>query len=109
MFFSMVIAQAQRIDLESDALVFTFTPAHKTLRAQLEAKKAWLEQLTMQVAGHRMKVVTREGQAAPVAEVSQTDAASKQAELRARAKAEPVVQAVLDVFGGEIEDVEETK
>ena len=28
-------------------------------------------------------------------------------DLRARAKAEPAVQAVLDVFGGEIEDVEE--
>jgi hypothetical protein len=29
--------------------------------------------------------------------------------LRARAKADPGVQAVLDVFGGEIEDVEEIK
>jgi hypothetical protein len=37
-----------------------------------------------------------------------TAAAARKADLRARAKAEPVVQAVLDVFGGEIEDVEET-
>ena len=31
----------------------------------------------------------------------------KQAELRDRAKAEPAVQNVLDILGGEIEDVEE--
>ena len=32
---------------------------------------------------------------------------ARRADLRARAKAQPTVQAVLDVFGGEIEDVEE--
>jgi hypothetical protein len=31
----------------------------------------------------------------------------RRAELEARAKAEPTVQAVLDVFGGEIENIEE--
>jgi hypothetical protein len=35
------------------------------------------------------------------------DDTARQAELRARAQAEPAVQAMLDVFGGDIEDVEE--
>jgi len=109
MFYSMVVAQAQRIDVEDGAIAFTFAPVHKSLRAQFDSKRTWLEQLAAQQAGRAMKIVTREGHAVPAPEkVTDAAAAAKQAELRARAKAEPVVQAVLDVFGGEIEDVEET-
>jgi len=53
-------------------------------------------------------VTIGEGEAAPPTARSTTDRdATRKAELKARAKAEPSVQAVLDVFGGEIEDVEE--
>jgi len=105
-FFGMVVAQAQNVAVERDTVVFTFAPVHKTLRAQLEGKRAWLEQLAQSVAGRRITIAAREGQPAPAA-AGEDDQASRKAGLRDRAKAEPTVQAVLDVFGGEIEDVEE--
>lgn len=107
-FFSMVIAQAQKVELEGDSLVFTFAPIHKSLKATFEAKRSWVEQLAQSASGRKIAVASRES--APVesaAPVSKDAASVKRAELEARAKAEPTVQAVLDVFGGEIEDVEE--
>jgi DNA polymerase-3 subunit gamma/tau len=106
--YGMVIAQAQKIEVEGDAFVFTFAPAHRSLMAQLERKKGWVEQLALSAGGRKMAVVMRE--AAPAAAASATvidPGAQRKAELRARAKNEPSVQAMLDVFGGEIEDVEE--
>jgi hypothetical protein len=102
-FYGMVIAQAQKVEVEGDSVVFTFAPVHKTLRSQLEGKRTWIEQLAHAATGRKIAVVAREGQPAPSAGGSD----SRQADLRARAKAEPTVQAVLDVFGGDIEDVEE--
>jgi len=106
-FYGMVVAQAQSVAVERDAVVFTFAPVHKTLRTQLESKRGWIEQLAQAVAGRRIAVVAREGQPAPTTTANDEPSAARQAGLRDRAKAEPVVQAVLDVFGGEIEDVEE--
>jgi DNA polymerase-3 subunit gamma/tau len=108
-FFGMVVAQAQSVTVERDTVVFTFAPLHKALRAQLEGKRGWLENLAQAVAGRKITVVAREGQPAPAAAASDESTASRKAGLRDRAKAEPTVQAVLDVFGGEIEDVEEIK
>jgi DNA polymerase III subunit gamma/tau len=106
-FYGMVIAQAM-IDVEGDAIVFSFAPVHRSLKAQLESKKGWIEQLAQSATGRRMSVLVRERQAAPAAAAAADDpAAARRAALHARAKAEPQVQAVLDVFGGEIEDVEE--
>ncbi len=107
-FYGMVIAQAQKVEVVGEAVTFAFAPVHKALRDQLEAKRAWVEQLAQEAAGRPMKVLVREADAAtppgrPTAAADQ----DRKAALRARAKAEPSVQAVLDVFGGEIEDVEE--
>jgi DNA polymerase-3 subunit gamma/tau len=106
-FFGMVVAQAQSVTVERDTVVFTFAPLHKALRAQLEGKRGWLENLAQAVAGRKITVVAREGQPVPAAAAGDESTASRKAGLRDRAKAEPTVQAVLDVFGGEIEDVEE--
>ena len=103
----MVLAQA-RIEVAGDQIVFTFAPAHKSLKAQLEGKRTWLEQVAQSVSGRRMAVVAKESaSAAPPPKDAAPANDAKRDELRARAKAEPSVQAVLDVFGGEIEDVEE--
>ena len=91
--------------------LFTFAPAHKNLRPQLEGKKAWIESLAHSLTGKKMSVVIKESEPAPAAAPKAAPASSepgRQADLRARAKAVPAVQNVLDVFGGEIEDVEET-
>jgi hypothetical protein len=105
--YGMVIAQAQKIDVDGDALVFTFAPAHKSLMAQLDRKKGWIESLALAAGGRRLAVLTREAAPAPAPATVIDPGAQRKAELRARAKNEPSVQAVLDVFGGEIEDVEE--
>jgi DNA polymerase-3 subunit gamma/tau len=105
--YGMVIAQAQKIEVEADSLVFTFAPAHRSLMSQLERKKSWIEQLAAAASGRKMTVVTREAAPAPAPATVIDPAGQRQAELRARARSEPSVQAMLDVFGGEIEDVEE--
>lgn len=112
-FFGMVVAQAQAVEVEGDRIVFTFAPAHKNLRPQLESKKAWIESLAHSLTGRKMTVAIKESEPVPAATPKAAAPASpvdpsRQADLRARAKAEPAVQNVLDVFGGEIEDVEET-
>ena len=111
-FYGMVIAQVQTVDIDGDRIVFTFAPAHKNLKGQLEGKKAWIESLAQHQTGRKMTVEVREGVAMPVATETAGATASaaspgKQAELRDRAKAEPAIQNVLDILGGDIEDVEE--
>jgi DNA polymerase-3 subunit gamma/tau len=108
-FFGLVLAQAQRVEMEGDSVIFTFSPIHRSLRAQFEGKSAWLEQLAQSVSGRKIAVLAREGAPVQAAapDPSVAAAAARQAELRAHAKSQPEVQAVLDVFGGEIEDVEE--
>ena len=51
--------------------------------------------------------MTKDGEAAPAAPKKDAVSAARHAELKARAKAAPTVQAVLDVFGGEIDSVDE--
>jgi hypothetical protein len=115
----MVIAQVQTVEVEGDSIRFTFAPAHKNLRGQLEAKRGWIENLAHSLTGRKMTVSVVEAESSAPPEKKTGDAPvrpsaapasdpGRQADLRARAKAEPVVQNVLDVFGGEIEDVEET-
>jgi DNA polymerase III subunit gamma/tau len=114
-FHDMVISMAQRIEVDGDRIVFTFAPIHRVLRSQLDQQKPWLETLATQLAGRRMSVVTAEGTAAPQPQApaqgrtgGQTPAgADRQAELRQRAMADSGVQAMLDVFGGEIKEIEE--
>jgi hypothetical protein len=109
-FYHMVIAQAKSVEAEGDSVVFTFAPVHKGLRAQLEGRRAWLEQLAHATSGRKIAIVAREGVSAAGPQAEPVDPAlAHKATLRARAKADPGVQAVLDVFGGEIEDVEEIK
>jgi hypothetical protein len=106
MLYSMVFAQAQKVELAADALVLTFAPQHKSLKTQLEGKRAWIEQVAKSVTGRPIRLVAKDGESAPLPASTPVDSAKASA-LRARAKAEPVVQNVLDVFGGEIDTVEE--
>jgi DNA polymerase-3 subunit gamma/tau len=106
MFYGMVVAQAKTVAIEGDAVVFTFAAVHRHLRSQLEGKRGWIEQLAQTAAGRRLSVTAIELPPVAAAEaVAKGD--PRRAELEARAKAEPTVQAVLDVFGGEIENIEE--
>jgi DNA polymerase-3 subunit gamma/tau len=109
-FYSMVVAQAKSVEVEPAGIVFTFAPVHKSLRAEFERQRPLIEELAQAAAGRKLNVITREGQLSAAVAGSEPDpAAQRKTDLTARAKAEPSVQAVLDVFGGDIEDVEEIK
>jgi DNA polymerase-3 subunit gamma/tau len=110
-FYNMVVLPALEIAVQGTSLVFTYAPAqYKTAKAPLERQKAMLEQLSQRVVGQKLTALARErAVAAPAAAPATPGGTARKAELEARAKAEPSVQAMLDVFGGEIEDVEEIK
>ena len=107
-FHGTVVAQAQRIDLAGDRLVFTFTAAQRTLAAQVEQSRAWLQEMATEVAGRKVTVVAERSGADPQpapqpAPAAATDGAD---DLREGVLDNQVVQAMLDVFGAEIRDVE---
>jgi DNA polymerase-3 subunit gamma/tau len=111
-FHGTVIAQAQRIDVEGDRINFVFAPQHRALRATLEQTRPLLETIAAQLAGRRMAVAALEGQAAAASKPA-GDAAGQAAEpdrkaaLHQQALKDSSVQAMLDVFGAEIKEVEE--
>ncbi len=113
-FYGTVVAQAHRIDVSGDTVTFSFTPAHKALRAQFEQNRPWLEGIAENVAGRRMTVISTEtGGASAAGGEPGTNAGEagdrdqKDAALRARAMESEGVQALLDVFGAEIKEIEE--
>ncbi|MCL4814669.1 MAG: DNA polymerase III subunit gamma/tau [Vicinamibacteraceae bacterium] len=100
-FHDTVIAQAAALEARDDAIVFTLMPRRKFERQQVEEARGWLEAIARQLAGRRMRIeVTEAAPAAGSAETSEKDL------LKQRVLAEPVVQDLLDVFPGEIRDVE---
>jgi DNA polymerase-3 subunit gamma/tau len=112
-FHGSVVSMAQRIAVEGDRVVFTFAPIHRVLRGQLEQQRPWLETLASQLAGRKMTVAAVEGTAGPQSPGQAKGggqpppAADRQAELREQAMSDSGVQAMLDVFGGEIKEIEE--
>jgi hypothetical protein len=107
-FYGTVVAQAHRIDLDDDRVVFTFSQQHRALRAQLDKSRGDLEAVASRIAGRRMTVVSAEnGSSAPAAAASEAAPPDRQAELRKQAMSDTAVQAMLDVFAAEIKDVEE--
>jgi DNA polymerase-3 subunit gamma/tau len=105
-FYNTVVAQAQKIDFGPDRVTFAFLPAHRALREQLEQNREWLEQIASAVAGRKLPVVAAQAQAPAEAGSAQV-ASSKPADLKTAAMADTAVQAMLDVFPAEIENVEE--
>jgi hypothetical protein len=127
-FHGTVVAQAQRIDVEADRVVFVFGPQHRALRAQLEQNRPWLESAATQLAGRKMTVTAAEGTGAPGTlspasskppettrggdgggkpSSSGGPAPDRQQSLKERALSDTGVQTMLDVFAAEIKDVEE--
>jgi DNA polymerase-3 subunit gamma/tau len=128
-FHGTVVAQAQRIDLVQDKVVFVFGPQHRALRAQLEQNRPWLEATASELAGRKIAVVSSEGPSPAVeadssarlgsradsgstppaaADPSGTSGvADKKQALKDRALSDAGVQTMLDVFAAEIKDVEE--
>jgi DNA polymerase-3 subunit gamma/tau len=106
MFFGIVVQQALEIVVEGDSVVFTFSSAHRSSRTDFERRKAWLEELARTSTGRKLSVVAREVAAAPATPAT-TASTARQQQLKDKAKENPGVQAILEVFGGDVEDVEE--
>jgi DNA polymerase III subunit gamma/tau len=108
-FYSTVVAQAQKIDVTPERITFTFTEGQRTLRDMFEQNRGWLETLAQTVAGKRIPVSSATADVpGSSAKPSETPSAEeKKAALKERALADPGVQALLEVFPADIRDVEE--
>jgi DNA polymerase-3 subunit gamma/tau len=114
MLFSTMVAQAERIDVEGDRIVFRYGPIKTMMADQVAQHRAWLEELATGLAGRRVSVT---------ADVAKGDAggavgcgagrpaapAEPERDLRAEAMKDPVVQSLLDVIPSELKDVTELK
>jgi hypothetical protein len=110
-FYNTVIAQAQSIEVSGDKVTFSFLPTHRALREQLEQQqnRAWLEAAAERVAGRKIAVVSVQVETGDGAkpEPPEPPSSNGKRDLKAEAMSSAAVQAVLDVFPGEIKDVEE--
>ena len=107
-FYNMVVAQAQRIEVAGDRVTFTFAPNQRTLRDTFEQNRPWLESIGQQLAGRRLVFAaqTQSEASGPAAE-SADKPPDKKAALREQALADASVQTMLEMFPAEIRDVEE--
>jgi DNA polymerase-3 subunit gamma/tau len=118
--YSTTIAEALGVDVEGDRVRFRFDANHTMAADRLGREKALLESLASEAAGRRMTVtvdVVESGAKAGAPsgagrKPAATNAAAPGAmpeDLRERARQNPAVQALLDVFPGEIRDAKELK
>ena len=106
-FHGTVVAQAQRIDLVGNSLVFAFASGQRTLAAQLKQNRGWLEQLATKVAGRKITVATEQGPGTPESQAGSPAAEpSEEDRLREQAMNDPVVQSMIEVFPAEIGKIE---
>jgi hypothetical protein len=105
--YNTVVAQAQKIEVVDERVTFTFLPHHKALKEQLESARAWLEAAGERVAGRKITLVTAHATDVPEVKSEAPVAEAGGRDLKAEAMTSSAVQAVLDVFPGEIKDVEE--
>ena len=56
-FYRMVVAQAQRVDVSPDQVTLTFSAAHRLLGEQVEQNRPWLEALGARIMGRKPRIV----------------------------------------------------
>jgi hypothetical protein len=107
--YSALVAQAQRIDVGADRVVLTFAPSQK-IGPTFEKFKPALDGIATRLAGRKVVVVSdtsgKEPASSDPAAPPPVDPAKKSA-LKEQAMADPGVQALFEVFPGDIRDVEE--
>jgi len=59
-FYALVFAQAQRIQVLGDEVVLSFGPGQSVLSEPLLGKKAWVERMLYQVTGRNMMLVVEQ-------------------------------------------------
>jgi DNA polymerase III subunit gamma/tau len=127
-FYSTVVAQAQKIDVAAGKVTFTFSANQSTLRAMFEQNRGWLESIAEKLAGGKIVVESAQvaaGSPIPVESAAvagetgrteenaaataagQVKGADRKTALKEQALADAGVKALLEVFPAEIRDVEE--
>jgi len=114
MLYGTIVAQAQRIDVEGDRIVFRFGPIQTMLGDQVAQHRPWLEELATRLAGRRVSVaadVAQGGPGTPAARGAARAAApgAPERDLKAEAMKDPVLQSLLDVIPAEVKDITELK
>jgi hypothetical protein len=110
LFYNTVVAQAQRIEVVDERVTFTFSPNQRALKDQFEQARPWLQAAADRLAGTKVTLLAVHGaeNGASTRPEPETPAPSvKTRDLKAEAMSSSAVQALLDVFPGEIRDVED--
>ena len=112
MLFGTMVAQAERIDVTGDRILFRYGPIKTMMADQVAHHRAWLEELATGLAGRRVTVaaeVAKGGPGAPAAREAAGQAAQAPAgrDLKAEAMKDPVLQSLLDVIPSEVKDITE--
>jgi DNA polymerase-3 subunit gamma/tau len=110
-FYQMTVAQAHRIDVQADRVVFEFAPVHRMMRDQFEQNRPWLEPLAAKIAGRRMQVLSALIEApAPALDAAARRGAGSTDEspddLQAEAAADPGMKTLLELLPVEIREVQ---
>ncbi len=114
-FYKMTVAQAHRVDVEDDRIVFWFAPARRMCKEQVEKNRSWLEPLAARVAGRRMVVTANIAEAEAAGPASSpasggatatTPASGPPEDLKAEAAVDPGMQTLLELMPLDIKDIE---
>jgi DNA polymerase-3 subunit gamma/tau len=111
--YGTVIAQAEKINVTPNLVTFTFAPAHRTLRSQLERNCTWISEIASKLSEQkvRIEVVESDSPAGSLVETTPQSAPEKTINsgntLKKQVMKDEEVQAVLDVFDAEIREIEE--
>jgi len=121
-FYSTVVAQAQKIDVAAGKVTFTFSANQNALRSMFEQNRSWLESVAEKLAGRKIVVDSTQAGAEPApgagdsgrpgdgqsaAGGGQANKTDRKTALKEQALADAGVKALLEVFPAEIRDVEE--
>jgi len=111
MLFGTVVAQAERIDVTGDRILFRYGPIKTMMAEQVAQHRAWLEELATGLAGRRVTVAAEVGKGEPGAAAARDARQPGQApagrDLKAEAMKDPVLQSLLDVIPSEVKDITE--
>ena len=107
-----MVAQAERIDVEGDRIIFRYGPVKTMMADQVAQHRAWLEELATGLAGRRVAVAADVAKGAPGATPAKDAArpagqAAPGRDLKAEAMKDPVLQSLLDVIPSEVKDITE--
>jgi len=109
-FYNMVAAQAQKIEVSADRVTFSFSANQRHLRDQFEQNRGWLESMAQQISGRTIAFSSTLSEPSVASSPPRTEGerpADRKASLKEQALADAGVQTMLEVFPAEIRDVEE--